>query len=240
MIEINNKPNENTTETPKADRLKIQTIQNLSLTLNFKSKRKRNKFLEALARMKELKLFINDFSDDIQQGILEKYWAAIEWIKNPSKEFQIAACTNNPMAIRYIKNPCKEAQIIAVTKDPLTFYTNDNRCEEAQIIAMKGNPFGLESYGRSEKKVKLCEKAQIIAVKRDWRQCRGIENPCEEAIRITKEGAYKTAKQQAEFNKKCKEDSLYYKTAKQQAESDDRDAEYYFKEYCEWIWLPVN
>ncbi len=48
---------------------------------------------------------------------LKRDWTLMQFVKNPSKERQITAVTQNPSAMYHIDNPCIEALLICIRQD---------------------------------------------------------------------------------------------------------------------------
>jgi hypothetical protein len=101
----------------------------------------------------------------------------IQYIKNPSDQFQMAAVNQAGLAIRYIKNPNEQVQLAAVNNNYRAIKFIDNPSEQVQLIVVKKNGEYIKNIIDSG--IYPSEQVQIAAVKRDGLVIKYIKNPSE-------------------------------------------------------------
>jgi hypothetical protein len=99
---------------------------------------------------------------------------AIQYIKNPSPEVQLAAVTQNGIAIQYIKNPTPEVQLATVTQNGIAIQYIKNPTPEVQLAAVTQNGWAIQFIKEPTPEL------QLAAVTQDGWVIEYINNPTPE------------------------------------------------------------
>ena len=153
-----------------------------------------------------------DFLGDVRKlelanlSSVRKYTNALYFIKNPSKQVQLAAVTRDGNAIEYIRNPSEEVQLTAVRQNALAIEYIENPYEKVQLAAVFRNVKALKFIKNPTEKVQLLainkyigaikyiqnptDRVQLEAVMMDGYNIKYIKNPSEQVqlAAVTQEG----------------------------------------------------
>jgi len=74
--------------------------------------------------------YIKNPSEQLQLAAVKQNGYIIEYIKNPSEKVQLEAVKQNAYAIFYIKNPSEKMQLLSFNQDPDNFYLIKRPCKK--------------------------------------------------------------------------------------------------------------
>jgi hypothetical protein len=84
--------------------------------------------------------FIDNPSEEFQLVVIERNPRSIEYIKNPSERAQLRAVEKDIYSIDYIKNPSEEIQLKLIDVDAVLIQYINNPSEEVQLNVLDINP----------------------------------------------------------------------------------------------------
>ena len=116
---------------------------------------------------------IKNPSKEVQLVATSNNFETIGFIENPSEEIQLAAIYNRPLAIKYIKNPTEKIQLRVVTNHGELVKYIKNPSEKVQLAAAAESAWALEHLKNPS------EKVQETAALNNGYALNFIKNPSE-------------------------------------------------------------
>jgi len=115
------------------------------------------------------KIYKLDFESNLEA--VKQTGMSLQFIENPTPEFQLAAVEQDSYAIQFIPNPTPEMCLTAVRQDGFSIQCIKNPSIEVQLEAVKQNPEAIQFITDPSPEL------QLIAVKRDGMSIAYIKNP---------------------------------------------------------------